>query len=177
MKYTIENTEINLVLGDITESEVDVIVSAESYLLRMEHGVSKAIRERGGDEIQLEASKYAPVPVGDAILTSAGRLKAEYVIHAVTMDGDCTTDIIKIRECTENSLIVADKQKCTSIAFSSLGTGKGDFPPDLSAQTMLTAIFKHLWQHSDTNLKQIVVYLHHQYIFDIFEAELNKLRR
>jgi O-acetyl-ADP-ribose deacetylase (regulator of RNase III) len=77
---------ISVMSGDITKLEADAIVNAANSHLIMGGGVAGAILRAGGREIQEEANKKAPVSVGKAIETTAGKLKAKYVIHAPTME-------------------------------------------------------------------------------------------
>ena len=71
------NLEIKLVVGDITEMDVEAIVNPVNTLMIMGGGVTKAIKIKGGTEIEREAKSRAPVPIGEAISTSAGKLKAK----------------------------------------------------------------------------------------------------
>ncbi|MEM4637114.1 MAG: macro domain-containing protein, partial [Nitrososphaerota archaeon] len=79
----IGETVIELIKGDITDLEVDVIVNAANSSLKMGGGVAGAILRKGGRVIQEECDKIGYCPVGGAVITSAGNLKARYVIHAV----------------------------------------------------------------------------------------------
>lgn len=78
--YSYKNVKISVITGDITRLEVDAIVNPANSMLIMGGGVAGAIKRVGGKEIEDEALKYAPVPVGKAIATKAGKLKAKYVI-------------------------------------------------------------------------------------------------
>lgn len=175
MEAIVGEVRIQLVMGDITTAEVDAIVNAESHVLKMKDGVSKAILDRGGEKILTEALTHAPTSVGRVVQTTAGKLNAKYVFHAVTMDYDCTTDIIKIRECTHHSLMLATKNNSTSIAFPALGTGLGDFPPDLCAQTMLNTTRKYIQEFQNISLKEIKFYLYDQSTFEAFEEVFRQL--
>ena len=77
------NTELRLVRGDITELDVDAIVNAANAHLILGEGVAGAIRRKGGPEIQNECDRIGGTPVGTAVITGGGRLKARHVIHAV----------------------------------------------------------------------------------------------
>ncbi|AFK51609.1 Appr-1-p processing domain protein [Thermogladius calderae 1633] len=74
---------IQVVSGDITEFEGDAIVNPANTLMIMGGGVALAIKRRGGAEIEEKARRHAPVPIGGAVATGAGRLRVRYVIHAV----------------------------------------------------------------------------------------------
>jgi len=71
--------------GDIIEVNVEAIVNPANTLMIMGRGVTKAINIKGEDEIEREAESKAPVPIGETISTSAGKLKAKYVILAPTV--------------------------------------------------------------------------------------------
>src|ERR1700736_2370730 len=72
--------------GDLTEMDTDAIVNAANNDLQLGGGVAGAIRRKGGDEIQRECNKIGQVPVGGAAITTGGKLKARYVIHAASME-------------------------------------------------------------------------------------------
>ena len=71
--------------GDITELKVDAIVNPANSSGYMGGGVAGVIKRIGGFEIEKEAVSKAPIPVGDAVVTTAGKLPCKYVIHAPTM--------------------------------------------------------------------------------------------
>jgi O-acetyl-ADP-ribose deacetylase (regulator of RNase III) len=83
MKIQIQNTEVILIQGDITECETEAIVNAANSELVLGSGVAGAIYKKGGSIIQEECNAIRGCPVGDAAVTSGGNLKAKYVIHAV----------------------------------------------------------------------------------------------
>jgi O-acetyl-ADP-ribose deacetylase (regulator of RNase III) len=136
--------KITLYQGDITDLATDAIVNAANNRLWMGAGVAGAIKRKGGAEIEREAVAKGPIPIGEAVVTGAGRLKAEYVIHAAVMGQDLRTDAAKIRAATENSLKRANELGLTSIAFPALGTGVGGFPLDECARVMFSVVRQHL---------------------------------
>src|SRR4029077_7935911 len=80
---TFDGTQLELVEGDITDLEVDAIVNAANEQLQLGTGVAGAIRAKGGPSIQQECNRIGGTPVGTAVMTGAGNLKARRVIHAV----------------------------------------------------------------------------------------------
>lgn len=137
MEKSVSGVKISVVQGDITEAAVDAIVNAANDHLWMGAGVAGAIKRRGGKEIEHEAMRQAPIPIGEAVVTSAGNLKARYVIHAAVMGQDLTTNAEYVKNATLNSLKRAEELKIQSIAFPALGTGVGGFPTEKCAQIML----------------------------------------
>ncbi len=78
--------------GDLTDMETDAIVNAANNDLILGAGVAGAIRRKGGDEIQRECDAIGSIPLGYAAITSGGKLKAPFVIHAASMElGGVTT--------------------------------------------------------------------------------------
>ncbi len=163
----IKNTEIKVVIGDITESRADAIVNAANNKLVMGGGVAGVIKKKGGKVIEEEALKKAPIEIGCAVFTSAGELAAKYVIHASTMGMDFKTDEIKIRNACKNSLRLAAELKINSIVFPALGCGTGDFPFLASAKIMAQEVLRHL-REEPTSLKEIIFCLNTQEAFTVF---------
>ena len=163
----IKNTEIKVVIGDITESRADAIVNAANNKLVMGGGVAGVIKKKGGKVIEEEALKKAPIEIGCAVFTSAGELAAKYVIHASTMGMDFKTDEIKIRNACKNSLRLAAELKINSIVFPALGCGTGGFPFLASAKIMAQEVLRHL-REEPTSLKEIIFCLNTQEAFTVF---------
>lgn len=144
--------------GDITEQETDAIVNAANDELWMGAGVAGAIKRAGGKVIEDEAVKHGPIPVGEAVVTRAGNLRARYVIHAAVMGRDLVTDAAKITDGTKNSLLRAEELGLKSIAFPALGTGVGGFPYTDSARVMMRTVREHL--AGDSGLEEVVFVLY-----------------
>src|SRR5512133_928447 len=83
MKSTFNKTEIEIVPGDITREMTDAIVNAANSRLAGGGGVDGAIHRAGGPAIMAECRKIGGCPTGHAVITTAGNLKARFVIHAV----------------------------------------------------------------------------------------------
>lgn len=163
----IKDTEIKVLLGDITELRVDAIVNAANNKLLMGGGVAGVIKRKGGKVIEEEALKKAPIEIGGAIATSAGELAAKYVIHAATMGMNFKTDETMIRNACKNSLKLASELKINSIVFPALGCGTGGFPFLASAKIMAQEVLKHL-REQETPLKEIDFCLYDQEAFTVF---------
>jgi O-acetyl-ADP-ribose deacetylase (regulator of RNase III)/ADP-ribose pyrophosphatase YjhB (NUDIX family) len=164
----IKNTEIKVLMGDITELRVDAIVNAANNQLLMGGGVAGAIKKKGGKVIEEEALGKGPIEIGEAISTGGGELAVKYVIHAATMGIDFKTDEVKIRNACKNSLAVAGQLKINSIAFPALGCGTGGFGLLASAKIMAQEVLRHLRQNS-TTLKEVIFCLNNQESFSVFK--------
>ena len=164
----IKNTEIKVVMGDITEVRADAIVNAANNKLLMGGGVAGAIKRKGGKIIEEEAIKKGPIEIGQAVSTGAGELAAKYIIHAATMGMDFKTDEEKIRVACANALDLARKLKVESIVFPALGCGTGGFPFLASAKIMAQEVLKYL-RNDDKFLKEIIFCLLDNKAFDVFK--------
>jgi O-acetyl-ADP-ribose deacetylase (regulator of RNase III) len=154
-KVVYRGVEIEVMHGDITKLEVEAIVNAANTHLIMGGGVAGAIKRAGGKEIEEEAVRQGPIKIGSAIATSAGRLKAKYVIHSPTMELDFKTDEEKVRLAMIAALRKAEELKVKSIAFPALGTGVGGLPKDLAAKIMIEELKKHL-DSGRSSLKRVI---------------------
>jgi O-acetyl-ADP-ribose deacetylase (regulator of RNase III) len=167
--------------GDITsQPDVDAIVNAANTELILGSGVAGAIRRKGGDIIDEEGHAKGPIKLGEAAYTTAGRLPNKYVIHAAAMGyrlddakvpkraGSLSSAEI-IRNCTLNSLRIADELGCASIAFPALATGVAAFPVDECAEVMTTAVRDYSRQHPATKLVRVVFVLFGQADYDVFK--------
>jgi O-acetyl-ADP-ribose deacetylase (regulator of RNase III) len=131
---------IELWNGDICDLEVDAIVNPANLSLWMSTGVGGAIKSAGGDAIEFEAVRQAPVPIGGAIVTTAGNLAAKSVIHAVSLDRDRRTSGPVVDSAVRNAMARAREIGARSIAFPALGTGVGGFPLQEAALVTVRAV-------------------------------------
>jgi len=170
----IQDTEIRVVMGDITEFKADAIVNAANNKGLMGGGVAGAIKKKGGKVIEDEAVKKCPIQIGEAIFTSAGSLKAKYVIHASTMGMNFKTDEAKIRNSCKSSLKVAEELQIKSIVFPALGCGVGGFPLLASAKIMAQEVWRHLRDNPESCLKEVTFCLYDQKAYEVFQKGVVK---
>ena len=137
-------SKIELRRGDLTEMDTDAIVNAANNDLQHGGGVAGAIRRKGGDIIQRESNEIGSIPVGGAAITSGGKLKARYVIHAASMQLGGRTTAHALRSSTAHSLRIATEKGLKTIAFPAVGTGIAGFPMDECAEIMLQETMDHL---------------------------------
>jgi O-acetyl-ADP-ribose deacetylase (regulator of RNase III) len=125
--------------GDITTFEGDAIVNAANAQLQLTVGVAGAVRQAGGSAIQEECDRHGAIQTGEAVITTAGKLRVKYVIHAAVMgDGDVTPDVIG--RATESSLRIAAEHGVARLAMPILGSGVGRVPVEDAARAMLDVI-------------------------------------
>ena len=163
--------KIEVQQGDITRVKVDAVVNAANNHLWMGGGVAGALKRAGGPEVEVEALTKGPIPVGEAAVTTAGRLPARYVIHAAVVGQDLQTDAEKIRQATRNSLLRADELDIKTIALPALGTGIGGFPLDECARIMIGEVIQY--STGETDLERVAFILFDGLAFRMFRQELD----
>jgi len=168
-----KDKKIIVTTGDITRLEVDAIVNPANSQLIMGGGVAGAILRAGGNQIQQEALRKAPVPIGKAVATTAGKLKAKYVIHAPTMTQPAmSTSQENVKLATRAALRCAKELGVTSVAFPGMGTGVGGLNLEEAAEAMVTEIRKHV--ESGTSLKNILLVGFNADLAHAFQKALQK---
>jgi O-acetyl-ADP-ribose deacetylase len=140
-------TQIELVIGDITEQEVDVVVNAANSSLLGGGGVDGAIHRKGGPEIladcrELRAGHYGRgLKTGQAVATTAGRLPAKWVVHTVgPVWSDDEDRSALLADCHRNSLRVAAELGARTVAFPAISTGIYRWPVESAAKIALATV-------------------------------------
>ncbi len=123
---------IEIVEGDLLDQDVDVIVNAWNrniipWWLLLPQGVSGAIKRRGGIGPFRELARCGAIPLGHAVLTSAGKLPFKAIIHVAGINMLWRASERSIRDSTRNALELARQRGFASIAFPILGAGSGGF--------------------------------------------------
>lgn len=151
--------EPTVVRGDLLDQQVDVIVNAWNrniipWWLLLPQGVSGAIKRRGGKQIFKELAKQGAIPLGNAVLTSAGRLPFQGIIHVAGINMLWRASEYSIRHSVRNSLTLATANGFRSIAFPVIGAGSGGIPHEQALEMILDEVIT-----CDASIKaQIVIY-------------------
>jgi O-acetyl-ADP-ribose deacetylase (regulator of RNase III) len=149
----------NIVHGDLLDQDVDVIVNAWNrnfipWWLLLPQGVSKAIRRRAGTQPFREVARAGLLPVGGAVLTSAGRLPYRGIIHVAGINAFWVATETSIRRSVCNALDLAAKEGFASIAFPLVGGGTGG----QKQQKVLAMMVAEIEAHSFPGAVTIVIY-------------------
>lgn len=148
---------IEVVLGDITEEQVDAIVNAANSRLAHGGGLAGAIVRRGGQIIQVESSALAPVPVGQAAVTSAGALPARWVIHAVGPRWGEGSEESKLRSAVRSSLEKAAEVGAESVAIPAISTGIFGYPKGAGTAVIVDEVLR--WLRAESRPTVLLVHL------------------
>ena len=162
MQVTVRGATVELRQGDITLEPLDAIVNAANSQLAGGGGVDGAIHRRGGPEIMRDTDARYPqgCPTGSAVISTAGKLPAKFVIHAVgpVWSGGQRGEPELLAEVYRRSLELAVEHGCRSIALPALSTGAYRYPMDQAAGVALSTAIDFLKQHGQPELVRFVLF-------------------
>jgi O-acetyl-ADP-ribose deacetylase len=144
MEKKVGKAEIHLGKDDITLMDVDAFVFYARPDLKLGSGFGNAITLRGGTIIQEELDKIGSASVGKAEVTSAGKLKARHIIHAVGPAFQEQDSEVKLEKTTRSVLQKAEELAAVSLALPPMGSGFYGIAPDVCARVVLGVLAEHL---------------------------------
>ncbi|MEC0225635.1 O-acetyl-ADP-ribose deacetylase [Paenibacillus alba] len=151
---------IEVIKEDITKSKTDCIVNAANTSLLGGGGVDGAIHRAGGKEILTECMKIRErqggCPIGEAVITTAGKLDVKFVIHTVgpVWNNGKSNEEEKLKNCYMNTLDLANQNNIESIAFPNISTGIYKFPKKRAAEIAISSLREFI-EGNNSSLKRI----------------------
>jgi O-acetyl-ADP-ribose deacetylase (regulator of RNase III) len=161
---TLSDSRIHLVQGDLTRRPVAAIVNAANSSLLGGGGVDGAIHRAGGPQILEECrqirARQGSLPTGEAVITSGGRLPAQYVIHTVgpVWNGGHQGEPEKLANCYRNSLRLAAEKQLASLAFPGISTGVYGYPKPEAAAIAVREVRQFLSENEFPQTVEFVVF-------------------
>ncbi|MFD0588007.1 O-acetyl-ADP-ribose deacetylase [Paenibacillus sp. GCM10027627] len=146
MEMILNTTTIEVIQGDITKSQLECIVNAANTSLLGGGGVDGAIHRAGGKEILDQCIRIRNAQgnckIGNAVITTGGKLHAKYVIHTVgpVWNGGNKDEPEKLSNCYRNTLHLAVENGIQTIAFPNISTGIYGYPKDKAAEVAVAAV-------------------------------------
>lgn len=179
METRIGQTTLRLVAGDIAEQDTDAVVTAAHWRLNKGMGTDGTIHSKGGPEIYEECKRIGGCPIGDAVITTGGKLKARHVIHAVgpVWRGGDEHEPELLESAYRRSLQVAAENGLSSISIPSISTGAFCYPIRAAAPIALRTIIKFLKEERH-NLKEVRMVLYTREddaAYKVFASALNDI--
>ena len=166
----INGAVVRLVKGDITVLDVDAFVFHAQPDLTLGSGFGTAISVRGGPSIQKELQDLGPLATGEAVVSAAGNLKAEYIVHAVGPRFQEEDIEAKLRTTIRNSLERAEEKGIRRIAFPAMGAGYYGIAPDVCARVMFSMIGDYL--KGRTDIKEVAICVLDTRQYEAFRTQL-----
>jgi O-acetyl-ADP-ribose deacetylase (regulator of RNase III) len=174
MKVTINQSQLEVVQGDITQQDTEAIGNAANSRLAGGGGVDGAIHRAGGPSIMSELrAKYKGCPTGSAVITGGGNLKAKYVTHAVgPIYSGSPKDTELLSSAYRTSLELCTQHKISSIAFPSISTGVYGYPVGEASRIALKTVMDYLKNHPEIQLVRFVLF--DSKTFDVYKESLKE---
>ena len=134
--------EVRVVQGDLLEQDVEVIVNAWNrnfipWWLLLPQGVSGAIKRKGGTQPFKEVGRHGMLPLGAAVLTSAGKLSFKGIIHVAGINAFWRASEFSITESVKNAMDIVNRESFRSVAFPLIGGASGGFNQEKSKALIL----------------------------------------
>lgn len=167
---------IELLKGDITKLQVDVIVNAANSSLMGGGGVDGAIHRAGGNKILEECkeyvSKHGRLPTGEAMITTGGNLASKFVIHTVgpVWNGGGNNEEKLLTNAYSNSLQLVVENNLHSVAFPNISTGVYHFPKERAAAIAVETVSSFLQKNA--SLEKVILVCFDEENYKIYESLL-----
>ena len=175
---TINNVIVELFVGDYINTHYDAMVIPSNSRLLPSGKLRCYVLRNAGSSVQIECNriinKLCTIPVGQAIMTSGGNLKTNYIIHIITPKINLPKPAKKLMMATWNCLKLANKMGLTSILFPPFSSDLLGFDADLCAKTLIPTIHKFLTENNQ-NLKNVSICLEDLSEYNAFETVLKDL--
>jgi len=170
---TINGTKLRVMKEDITLMEVQAFVYYAQHDLKLGSGTGNAITMRGGASVEKEAMAQGPIETTEAVVTGAGELKAEHIIHAVGPRFQEPQTEQKLHATVVNLLKQAEDKGVETLALPIMGYGFYGVPLDVSARISLKAIKEHI--EGGSKLKELTFCVFDNKQIPAFERALQAL--
>jgi O-acetyl-ADP-ribose deacetylase (regulator of RNase III) len=179
MQASLNNISIHIVQTDLTAQAVDAIVTSATTTFDMSFGIGQKVLAKAGIPIQQELATYIPAEEGQVFASTAGKLPAQFVIHAVGPRMGSGNERGKLVSAVWNALHLAEEKELTSIAFPPISTGALGYPVEACASIMALKIVDFTFEEVQ-HLKTIMVCLEtdeeHRIFTHAFEKEIEEAR-
>ena len=168
--YQLGGLRITCEMGDIADSTVDGIVNSARDEMRMEGGVGRSLKAKGGSTIEDEALRGGKRALGECVATTGGALRCKAVLHAVSAwkEASCIA-----RTC-QRAFLLAEDLGLRTLAIPALGTGLSRVPPEASAYATMSALYHHVLL-GGSRLREVRFVLHDKETFEVYVDELHEM--
>jgi O-acetyl-ADP-ribose deacetylase (regulator of RNase III) len=181
LTHSVNKAKISVIQGDITRQTTDAIVNAANSSLMGGGGVDGAIHRAGGSAILEECiqivAKQGHLPTGQAVITTAGNMKAKHIIHTVgpIWHGGTQNESALLASAYRESLKLAAVNKLASISFPSISTGAYGYPVEKAALIALKEVVAFL--QKATSINEVVFVLFDERTFNAYKKALEEVKK
>jgi O-acetyl-ADP-ribose deacetylase len=168
LEKKINDSVLQIEKGDLTAMEIEGIVFYASHDLKLGSGFGSAISARGGMSIQEELNSLGTISTSEAVITGAGQLNSNFIVHAVGPRFQETDTEGKLRTTMENALKAAEKKGIKEIAFPPMGSGFYGVSLEMCSKVMIDVIKEKL--ENSSSIKKVIICVLDNREYKAFEA-------
>lgn len=163
---------ITIIKGELADTDAVAVLRPVSAEWDPVTPATRRLEQAAGISVLEECRKLAELPVGSAVITHAGELKAEYMVHVVVRSVFEQVSVAVVRRGLQNGLRRLAQWGIESVAMPPLGTGAGNLDPETAAAEMIPLLLEHMATALPPTRVDLVV--DSDYEHDVFERELRK---
>lgn len=170
------NVDLEIICGDITEIKCDVIVNAANNSLLGGGGVDGAIHRAAGPKLLEECKTLNGCEIGGAKITKGYDLPSKFIIHTVgpVWHGGNNKEAEKLESCYKESLRLAEKNNCKTIAFPSISTGVYSYPLEEASKIAIKTIINYI-KEENKNIKKIIIVCFDEITYNYYVNSKNEI--
>lgn len=159
--------------GDLAEVEVEGVIRPVRADLSPVNAASRDLAARAGSRVEEHLERLGSLPLGGAVITPAGDLACDFLIHVVVMSQDEPQSSHTVQRALQNGLRRATDWALDSLALPPLGIGVGTTEPEVAAHALAEILFNHLDEGASPLDLTIVVTS--DYEVDLFDRIVDEL--
>jgi O-acetyl-ADP-ribose deacetylase (regulator of RNase III) len=158
--HIVQGKTIECVQGNIAnQPDIDAVVNAANAELRMGGGVAGAIHRGAGPGLERECRPLAPIQPGQAVITGAGNLPNQFIIHCLgPVYGSDEPSHQLLAACYRNALSLAEEKGIQSVAFPAISTGVFGYPMEDAARVAFKTVLDEIPRLSSIRLIRFVLF-------------------
>ena len=158
---------IHVVLGVIEDTGAAAVLRPVSAEWEAVTPVMRRLEVAAGDEVLEQCRRLGELPVGSAVITGAGALDAQFMVHVIVRSLDEPVSVSGVRRALQNGMRRLSEWAIDTVAVAPLGTGAGNLDAEESAQAMIPALVEHM--RDAAYPKQVEIVVDSEYEREAFE--------
>ena len=163
---------IRVIQGELAETRLAAVLRPVSAEWEPVTPATRRLEQAAGTELLELCQKIGELPVGSAVITAAGNLHAQFMVHVIVRSREESVSSAGVRRALQNGLRRLSEYAVESVAVAPLGTGAGNLDAEEAAAEMLPILLEHL--QAGSNPMRIDIVVDSDYEKDAFEHELKR---
>jgi len=164
---------IQIIRGELAATTAEAVLRPVSAEWTAVTPATRRLEIAAGQELERQCRTLGELPVGSAVITGAGELAAQFMIHVIVRSYDEPVSLSGVRRGLDNGLRRVTEWGIQRLATAPLGTGAGNLEPDDVASLMIPALVERVRRGGPP--REVEVYVDSEYEKEVFERQLARL--